>query len=65
MPHWSQDVCPRRGGRGQSDRCKGEGEALSPPRTPFYPWGTPSVAGVAQEHPVPPIFSLKGNIYSH
>jgi len=32
MPHWSQDACPRRGGRERSERWKGEGEALSPPR---------------------------------
>jgi len=32
MSPWSQDGCPRRGGRERSDRWKGEGEALSPPR---------------------------------
>ena len=65
VPHWSQDACPRRGGREPSDRWKGEGGALSPPRTPFPPWGTPSAAGVAEEHSVPPILSIKGNCQNH
>ena len=58
MPHWSQDTCPRRGGRERSDRWKGEGEALSPPRrlgkakssmplrhypAPFFPFYIPSL----------------------
>jgi len=65
MPHWSQDENPRRGGRERSERWEGEGRALSPPRTPFPPWGTPSAAGVAEEHPVPPILFLKGNCQYH
>jgi len=40
---------------------KEEGGALSPPGTPFPPWGTPYAAGVAEEHPVPthPLFKMK------
>jgi len=32
---------------------------------PIPPWGTPSAAGVAEEHPVPPIPFIKGNCHNH